>query len=291
MTLCSSTAETYLTVWGQTLDRRDLTTQQIAYLRALPDPIPDVSWVWHEMNRVWREIGLDNTRPLRDQSDKVAEFYSHPIWLVNGLFTAADPQSSGHRVAIAQYLTSLHAKTIADYGGGFGELALTIARHNLASHITVVEPYPTKVGLRRLAGVDNVSLQADLSQGPYEVVLAQDVLEHVDDPIGLAHQLAQSVRMDGYLILANCFHPMIDCHLPPTFHLRYTFDHVMRIMGLHYNGKVPGAPNARIFKVSATPSLPRARMAESISKAGLGQTFNLLGDLLWRARQALPKTI
>jgi len=289
MTTSNSRACSRLRVWGHELDPKDLTSPEMRYLSTLPEPMPDVSWVWQEMNRVWREVGLDNTRPLKEQAEKVGCFYSHPIWLVNGLFTAADRQSAGHRTAIALHLTTLKPETVADYGGGFGELALTIARHNPDSRVTVVEPYPSRVGLSRLAGVAQIDVQPDLSRGPYDVVLAQDVLEHVDDPIALAHDLARSVRKGGHLIVANCFHPMIDCHLPQTFHLRYTFDHVMRRMGLVSCGKVPGAPNARVFQVNQTPAFTKARAAERVSRAGLGQALNALGATVWRLQQALAR--
>lgn len=289
MTTSNSRACTRLRVWGHDLDPKDLTSQQMRYLSTLPESLPDVTWVWQEMNRVWREVGLDNTRSLKDQTEQVSRFYSHPIWLVNGLFTAADGQSARHRKAIALHLTTLNAATVADYGGGFGELALTIARHNPDIRVTVVEPYPTQVGLSRLAGVAQIDVQPDLSRGPYDVVLAQDVLEHVDDPVALAHDLARSVRRGGHLVVANCFHPMIDCHLPQTFHLRYTFDHVMRCMGLVSCGKVPDAPNARVFRVGQTPSLAKARAAERISSAGLGQALNVIGDSFWRLQQAMAR--
>lgn len=282
-----SDTDSRLIVWGHELDARDVSAEQLAYLGTLPRGVPDVNWIWQEMNRIWRDVGLDNARPLKHQADKVAQFYSHPIWLVNGLFTAVDPESARHRAAIAAHIKMLNASTIADYGGGFGELALSVVRHHPASRVTVIEPYPSQVGLRRLAGVQQIDVQPDLSGGPYDAVLAQDVLEHVDDPIALAYDLARGVRRGGHLIVANCFHPMIDCHLPATFHLRYTFDHIMRAMGLVFCGKVQGATNARVFRVDRQPSLMKARAAESVSRAGAGQLLNALASALWRVRQTL----
>lgn len=280
-------SDAHVTVWGQALKLCDLTDVQLSYLEGLPKVRPDVRWIWDEMNRVWRDLGLDNTQPLSSQSEAVGRFYSHPVWLVNGLFTASDPASRQHRASMASHVLGLGAQRVADYGGGFGELALAIAKMQPHVEVCVVEPYPSKVGMRRLSSQPNVTVQPALGDQPFDVVLAQDVLEHVDDPIGLAHQLAQSVRPGGWVIFANCFHPMIDCHLPPTYHLRYTFDWVMQAMGLHRQGKVTGAVNARVFQVSGPLSLAAARRAETLSKWGCGSALNGVMAMAWQLKNAV----
>ena len=40
------------------------------------------------------------------------------------------------------------------------------------------------------------------------------------------------VKINGMLIIGNNFYPVIKCHLPSTFHFRYTFKYFARIMGL-----------------------------------------------------------
>ena len=56
-----------------------------------------------------------------------------------------------------------------------------------------------------------------------------------------------SVKVGGYLIIANCFYPIIKCHLPLTFHLRYTFDKFAIAMGLDVIGNCTGS-HATIYK-------------------------------------------
>jgi hypothetical protein len=139
--------------------------------------------LWTEMDTIWDSFGLDNRKPLRNQP--VSEFYAHPVWVVNGLFSAADPESLRHRIAIAQYaVEKLKVSSVANYGGGIGELARQI--------------------------------------------------EHIEDPIGVALRMIEATRFDRHLIFANCFYPVIKCHLPGTFYLRHTFCIVMKAAGLDY---------------------------------------------------------
>src|SRR5262249_24065857 len=99
--------------------------------------------LWAEMDGVWDSLGLDNRKPFNDQS--VSEFCAHPVWVVNGLFSAADPESLRHRIAIAQYAVGkLKVRFVADYGGGAGELArqISIVSDN-ATQVDIIEPYPS----------------------------------------------------------------------------------------------------------------------------------------------------
>lgn len=235
-----------LKVWGFTLPPAELGAEVREYLGGLPVERPTVEWVWAEMDRIWREFGLDSRRSLSEQP--IAAFYSHPVWTMNGIFTATDPVSVGHRTAIAGHLAELCPDRVADYGGGFGELALAVADRRPGTRVDIVEPFPSPMGMARVAHLSQVRFVRDTGNGGYDAIIAQDVLEHVEDPIGLAAQLAASVRPGGWLIFANCFFPVIECHLPRTFFLRHTFRWVMSAMGLRYLGVVRGAEHALVFE-------------------------------------------
>ena len=58
------------------------------------------------------------------------------------------------------------------------------------------------------------------------------MLEHIQDPLKLLVVMTEAVRLDGYLLIANCFEPVILCHLPTTFHLKYSFDYICESLGL-----------------------------------------------------------
>lgn len=260
-------------VWGYEMPLVWLSQKEIDYLAALPGDLPSVEWVWDEMDRVWQSYGLDNRLSLTGQP--VREFYTHPVWLMNGIFTQVDPVSAGHRLAIAKYLARTGMHNIADFGGGFGSLALTMAHAIPDARIAIIEPYPTGVARERIKSEPHVEFTPDIGDG-YDAIIAQDVLEHVEDPVGLAARLSGAVREGGIAIFANCFHPFIHCHLPSTFHLRHTFPRVMGALGLRYLGVVEGARHAQVFERVGALSVARARSAESLSRL-LGPTLNLAG--------------
>lgn len=257
-------------IWDFEISENALSPEQIEYLRTLPLELPSLEWVWKEMDRVWGTFGLNNRLSLSTQP--IGEFYMHPVWLMNGIFSASDPASRGYRRAIAACLKELGAKRIADYGGGFGELALQIAHAIPEASVSIVEPFPLKAGFERIRHQSRIGMVADLSLCDYDAIIAQDVLEHVEDPILLAYRIADSVQEGGCIIFANCFYPVIQCHLPSNFHLRHTFWRVMKSMGLNYKGKVPGAEYAEIFERTGQINLSKARSTERFSK--------LIGPLL-----------
>ena len=264
-----------ITVWNQRLSCEWLSPANTDYLRSLPPTMPSVEWVWQEMDRVWQHYGLDNCSPLREQA--IPDFYAHPVWLMNGIFTQIDPTSVQHRIAIARRLAELAVKNIADYGGGFGVLAMTLAQTIPDATIVIIEPYPSLVGIQRLKDESRIRFATELDPSGYDAVVAQDVLEHVEDPVLLAHELASAVREDGLALFANCFYPVIQCHLPTTFHLRHTFNWVMQAMGLSHLGVVEGAEHAQIFRRTGSLDLDKARRAERVSRI-LGPLLNVMRE-------------
>jgi len=235
-----------IVIWGLFLPSDFLLLEQINYLQKINNAsCPSVSWVWSEMDRVWDEVGLDNTKKLHNQA--VANFYSHPIWIANGVFSATDPISIQHRNAIALQVSRFGAQRVADYGGGFGQLALVLHETQPTVQIDIIEPYPSQLGIKRVEHLSKIRFIQQF-EGQYECVLAQDVLEHVEQPIELLTQMVQSTKKGGHLIFANCFYPVIKCHLPSTFYLRHTFTWLAFGMGLKFIGTVDGANHAQVFK-------------------------------------------
>jgi len=92
------------------------------------------------------------------------------------------------------------------------------------------------------------------------------------------------VHEGGIVVFANCFYPVIHCHLPSTFHLRHTFPIVMNALGLRYVGRVDGASHAQVFERTGRLDLGRARRAERISRI-LGPVLNLAYDTMSRVKR------
>ncbi len=42
-------------------------------------------------------------------------------------------------------------------------------------------------------------------------------------PLILLAKMIGKIKLNSQLIIYNCFYPLIKCHLPATFHFRYSF--------------------------------------------------------------------
>ncbi len=88
----------------------------------------DLENIWQLMDMVWDEYDCNNKTLNWDNIDK---FYSHPVWLLNGLFIEQHALSMQHRNAISDWIANNSSiNKILDYGGGFGTLARLIADKN-----------------------------------------------------------------------------------------------------------------------------------------------------------------
>lgn len=238
-----------------------------------------------EMDAAWDRLGLDNRTPLQAQGDRVGLFYGHPVWVLNGLFSAADPESLAHRTAIASFVAALKPARVADYGGGSGVLARLVAEAAASAAVDIVEPFPSAYFRSRMGEVPQVRFVAAFEQR-YDVVIAQDVLEHVDDPVGLALNLVDAVRDGGTLIFANSFWPEIKCHLPTTFFLRHQFGAVMRAAGLSSRGRIASVNHSEVYLKSGPANRPAALRVARRARL-LGPSVNAARLMLSKLKRAL----
>ena len=201
--------------------------------------------LWKEMDKVWLEFSLDNTKPFSTQS--IDKFYSHPVWILNGIFSSVDIDSQRHRLNIANYISKLNFHNVCDFGGGFGELCLNISKYSPFKEIDIIEPYPSKVLQSRIRGSKNINLKSNINK-KYDVIVAQDVLEHLEKPIETAIFLIKSLNLGGQIIFANCFHPFILAHLPKNFHLSRSFAWIIQSAGIKYLNSFEDAQHILIFE-------------------------------------------
>ena len=192
---------------------------------------PSLEQMWEMMDSVWDEIGCDNQN---FDIDKINKFYQHPVWTLTGLFIEQDEDSLHNRQSICDWIKQYHndIKTIIDYGAGMATLARILASSLPNLLIDLYEPYPSQIVLARLSSYHNIHFVKQLKGDLYDCLISTDVLEHVPDPLAFFSEMINQVKPNGYLIIANCFYPVIKCHLPCTFHLRYTFNIFTRFLGL-----------------------------------------------------------
>ena len=223
----------------------------------------DLEQIWYLVDQIWDDCDCDN---VSLDWEKIGNFYSHPVWLLNGLFIENHTASMEIRYAISDWITNKQFNCVVDYGGGFGTLARLIAEKNNNLRVDIYEPHPSKFGLKRTSEITNINIVNHLANN-YDCLVSTDVLEHVSDPIKDFLVMTESVKIGGYLIIANCFYPVVKCHLPQNFHLRHTFDLFTNLMGLEIIGNLEGS-HATIYRKVENKKIiwMQLRLIEKLSK-------------------------
>jgi len=242
------------------IDLETLTDSERQYIRSvLPDgEAPELEEVWALMDAAWNEYHCDPE--VMDK--RISGFYKHPVWLLNGLFIEQHEGSLSHRRDFCEYAASLYPKRVADFGGGYGTLARMIGERCPDTEVHIVEPHPHARAVLLAQQTPNVRYVSEL-EGEYDMLIATDLFEHVPDPLAMVESTANHLRLHGEYLIANSFWPVIACHLPSTFHFRYSWDKALRAMNLQPGRRVAyGQSFKRIGPVSAMS----ARAIEKRSK-------------------------
>ena len=233
--------------------------------------------MWALMDLAWAVTKADPKDP-----QSMASFYSHPVWTLNGIFTETHDESIYNRRIFADHIAETQPTRIADYGGGFGALARLLAERLPSAHIEIIEPYPSELALSLCKKFSNIHFVNQLS-GKYDVIIALDVLEHVPAPLDLVYELSQYTHKNSYLFLANCFYPVIRCHLPCTFYLRDFFSFLMKKMGFIPSAKILYAQTYHIGNIIKNPNNIQfwIRLAKFIfsSKNALYEVYHCIRDI------------
>ncbi|MCF7980022.1 MAG: class I SAM-dependent methyltransferase [Chromatiaceae bacterium] len=188
---------------------------------------PNLEALWAVMDEPWRELNCDP----EVMDARIGTFYAHPVWLLNGLFIEQHAQSLDNRRGFTDWVAAQSPRRVADYGGGFGGLARMIGAACPTAEVEVIEPHPHPLAIERARRSPNVRYRPALD-GEYDILIATDVFEHVPDPLELAADTAAALKPGGHYLIANCFQPVILCHLPQTFHFRHSWDRALQALGL-----------------------------------------------------------
>ncbi|TVQ65400.1 MAG: hypothetical protein EA360_09720 [Balneolaceae bacterium] len=248
---------------------------------------PLLSQIHQMMDEVWDELNCDPM--VNDQ--RIADFYSHPVWLLNGFFIGQDPQSRQIRETFAEWAASHSPLRIADIGGGFGYLALELSHQIPTAEIDIIEPYAHPLSVSLMEPFGNIRFRKKL-QGDYDLMFATDVFEHLWDPVTTAYESTLHLRKGGFFLMANAFKADILCHLPQHFHFYYGWESTMRAMGLRPLSKLL---YGRIYqrqefvsiiaaKAAAARSRKLCNFIETVYFPGRRKTGRLLNELFTRMR-------
>ena len=194
---------------------------------------PNLEQIWMIMDEIWQDLEC-NPNIIDFRIDK---YYSHPVWLLNGLFAEQHEQSLINRRRFAEWVCAQKPERVADYGGGFGTLARMVGEICPHAEVHIIEPYPHQLATERVKNFENVSYKKKL-EGKYDILIATDIFEHVVDPLALVAESAKSLKQGGKYLIANCFYPVILCHLPQCFHFRYTWNRAMEQIGFEIDKNI-----------------------------------------------------
>jgi len=218
---------------------------------------PSLEQLWALMDEPWHALDCDPA--VMDA--RIGAYYSHPVWLLNGLFIEQHAESLRNRAQFKDWVTKKSPQRVAEFGGGFGGLARMICASLPSATVEIIEPHPHPVAIARAEKTSNVRYCPKMV-GEYDVLIATDVFEHVPDPLQLVYETAEHLRTGGHYLIANCFFPVIRCHLPQTFHFRHSWDAALKAMGLE---PAEGVAYGRAFVRRGRLNLEAARKVESQS--------------------------
>lgn len=242
--------------------RENLRDFELEYLEGIFERFggrfPELEEIWMLMDEPWRELNCD----VAVMDDRIGQFYDHPVWLLNGLFIEQHDRSLKNREGFTNWIIRQSPSRVADFGGGFGSLARMIGDASPSASIEVIDPHPHPAGKALAANTPNVKFADELT-GEYDIIIATDVFEHVPDPLALVTETAAHLRVGGQYLIANCFRPVILCHLPQSFHFLHSWDQAMSAVGLKPEESVV---YGRSFRRLGELNVSRGREVEAKSR-------------------------
>jgi SAM-dependent methyltransferase len=193
--------------------------------------------------------------------------------------------------AVGRMLRGLPATELLDVGAGSGFFARSLLQGSAIAAATCVDPgYDDEHD--ELVGGKPLRLRRDVAHTAADLVLLMDVIEHVDDDVGLVRDCVRKVpRGARFLVTAPAFQALWSAHDVFLEHRRrYTLpgvEAVLRAAGLSvergcyfYGALFPLAAATRLLGRLRRGAEPRSQMRS------IGALPNTV--LLWACRAELP---
>ncbi len=178
-----------------------------------------------QQDRLWSEVtGRDRAHDAHqdEQTPEVAQM----DWRTRpGLFGLMVHEAADQLLAMGQILkhSQLHAGArLLEYGPGFGQIALSLAR--MGVHCSVVDVNPHFLtAIERQAEMYGVHVKTTLGEfgdappdePPYNIILFYEAFHHSRDPIGLLRRIKPLLAEGGRIMLAG--EPILPIDRGPIF--------------------------------------------------------------------------
>lgn len=150
--------------------------------------------------------------------------------MVNGL-----PPHFERDAALAKYLIYSGlikaGDRVLDYGAGWGGLAIQLSllnvRYELDVSISVYEPYSRMREYIEAKSNGNIDIREKLDgDTKYDLLIAKEVIEHVEDPSGLVTTMRNRLTKYGRLFLTTPGHPYSDPRKMQSYFNYYVQGHI-----------------------------------------------------------------
>ena len=107
---------------------------------------------------------------------------------------------------VSEDFLKIDKKILLEVGAGNGELAEILVQNNMFEEIILVEPQPLDISLPSCRVIQEEISNVNLTKLA-DVVIAFEVLEHINDPKKFLHDLGNTIAKGGLLIMST---PNID---------------------------------------------------------------------------------
>jgi 2-polyprenyl-3-methyl-5-hydroxy-6-metoxy-1,4-benzoquinol methylase len=195
--------------------------------------------LWAVLDEAWDELQENNQKQQSnlDLPEFLHNYYQHPVWLINAVFSESDPATIQDRLAAVRLISHIQPHKILDFGGGIGTVARLCA-HEIpeAESIDLVDITEFRHTIRQYLAQYPVVRVLEKPEPLYDAIVCTEVLEHLIDPITAIVEINRMLRVGGAFATSYSFEPVIKCHLPQNFHLRRLMFWIIRSLGFGFYG-------------------------------------------------------
>lgn len=103
--------------------------------------------------------------------------------------------------AVRSILGNLRARDVLDVGAGSGFFSKDLIRHGVCEHAVCVDPHYQQERVEQFE-TGTISFRRTLGRTEQNLILMMDVIEHVDDDVGLIKDYTDTMPAGGHVLIS-----------------------------------------------------------------------------------------